>query len=67
MDDASGSRRDLPPATAASTETEASSASYSSLHASMGIERMVTESFLVGEYRYSKLEDAIAQARRSAK
>jgi len=39
---------------------------FSQAHADMGIARSVVEVFRVGEYRYSKLEDAIAQARRMA-
>ena len=40
---------------------------FTALHASMGIERHLSEVFTVGEYRYSKLEDAVAQARRAAR
>lgn len=36
-------------------------------HADLGIVRATTEVFTVGDYRYSKLEDALAQARRVAK
>lgn len=42
-------------------------AAYSSLHEQMGIGRQVTEVFTVGAYRYSKLDDAVAQARPSGR
>ena len=40
---------------------------WSPAHAELGIVRTTAEVFTVGEYRYSKLEDALAQARRIAK
>jgi len=40
-------------------------ATFGPEHARMGIARNVREVFSVGEYRYSKLEDAVAQARRN--
>lgn len=50
-----------------SVEASPPASSFTSLHADMGIGRHVTEVFTVGEYRYSKLEDAVAQARRGAR
>jgi hypothetical protein len=34
---------------------------------SLGIIRQMTETYLVGNYRYTKLSDAVAQARRMVK
>ena len=48
-------------------DAEQSASTYTALHARMGIERQVSEVFTVGEYRYSKLDDAVAQARRVAR
>lgn len=35
--------------------------------ASLGVKRQMTETFLVGGFRYSRLADAIAETRRMAK
>ena len=50
-------------ATRQSQEHEAVQPSSSELEA-LGITRLLTEKYIVGEYTYTKLADAMAQARR---
>jgi hypothetical protein len=50
-----------------SWENEGGSLAPDQLAESLGIRRQVAETYAVGEYRYTNLEDAVAQARRMAK
>jgi len=50
-----------------SWENEGGSLAPDQLAESLGIRRQVTETYAVGQYRYTNLEDAVAQARRMAK
>ena len=49
------------------SRSETSASAYSEQHELLGIERHQVEVFTLGEYRYSKLEDAVAQATRAPK
>ena len=48
-------------------ENEGASASPVKLARSLGVTRQLTETYTVGGFRYTSLDDAIAQARRMAK
>lgn len=50
-----------------SWENEGGAAAPPQLAESLGVIRHMTETYSVGDYRYTSLTDAIAQARRMAK
>ena len=54
-------------ATSQTQDNEGGSASPSELAERLGVIRHVTETYSVGEFRYTSLTDAIAQARRMTK
>jgi hypothetical protein len=66
MDDPSAPG-DLAFAAAGAPRSVTGPSGYSERHELLGIERHQVEVFTFGEYRYSKLEDAVAQATRTSK
>jgi hypothetical protein len=54
----------IPPPSAERWENEGGTVRPDSYAESLGITRVLTESFKVGGYTYSNLPDAVAQARR---
>ncbi|MXP28279.1 hypothetical protein GRI58_05525 [Porphyrobacter algicida] len=55
------------PAEAKSWENEGGSLAPGQVAASLGVVRHLTETYSVGEFQYTNLTDAVAQARRMAK
>ena len=54
----------IPPPAAQGWENEGGSVHADSYAESLGVTRVLTESFKVGGYTYTNLADAVAQARR---
>jgi len=54
----------IPPPTAEGWENEGGSVDAGSYAESLGVTRVLTESFRVGGYTYTNLADAVAQGRR---